>query len=264
MTHAEIYSVAKYKSPFREAFPAGNQEWGKLDATLSERLLEERYRDLLEGKVAGSNFPTLLQFYAHGITESPIGRAIPGSRPTVNCPLSGKLVLQETIESQIDPDTLASIKLEQSKTQWRQQVKDGDTVRGFADWLAASEEQQAPESDWWNERQKYIEDILAKPLLSSDPEANRSWVFPDEVAPELPIVQKPFVESTSDERTVNNVMRHAYRVLNDDEKANMQKIKDMGLEFWNLIDSIGSDRELSNAKTRIEEAVMWGVKSISK
>lgn len=79
-----------------------------------------------------------------------------------------------------------------------------------------------------------------------------------------PVVQEAFVTSTSDERTVNNVMRHAYRVLNDDEKANMQKIKDMGLEFWNLIDSIGSDRELSNAKTRIEEAVMWAVKSISK
>lgn len=27
------------------------------------------------------------------------------------------------------------------------------------------------------------------------------------------------VQSTSDERTVNNVMRHAYRVLSDDEKA---------------------------------------------
>lgn len=74
----------------------------------------------------------------------------------------------------------------------------------------------------------------------------------------------PTVVSTSDERTVNNVMRHAYRVLNEDEKAQMQKVKDMGLEFWNLIDSLGSDRELSNAKTRIEEAVMWATKSITK
>jgi hypothetical protein len=71
------------------------------------------------------------------------------------------------------------------------------------------------------------------------------------------------VESTSDERTVNNVMRHQYRVLSQDEKEKMQKVKDMGLEFWNLIDSLGTSRELSNAKTRIEEAVMWGVKHLT-
>lgn len=29
------------------------------------------------------------------------------------------------------------------------------------------------------------------------------------------------VDSTSDARTINNVMRHAYRVLSDDEKAQM-------------------------------------------
>jgi hypothetical protein len=38
-----------------------------------------------------------------------------------------------------------------------------------------------------------------------------------------------FVDSASDERVVNNVMRHAYRVLSDSEKAQMQKIKDVGL-----------------------------------
>lgn len=72
------------------------------------------------------------------------------------------------------------------------------------------------------------------------------------------------VDSTSDQRTVNNVMRHAYRVLTDEEKKNMQKIKDMGLEFWNLLDSLGSSRELSLAKTKVEEAVMWGVKDLTK
>ncbi len=37
------------------------------------------------------------------------------------------------------------------------------------------------------------------------------------------------VDSTSDQRTVNNVMRHQYRVLTDTEKAQMQAIKDSGL-----------------------------------
>ncbi len=71
------------------------------------------------------------------------------------------------------------------------------------------------------------------------------------------------VESTSDERVVNNVMRHAYRVLSDEEKQQMQDIKDKGLEFFNLLESIGQSREISLAKTKIEEAVMWGVKHIT-
>ena len=72
------------------------------------------------------------------------------------------------------------------------------------------------------------------------------------------------VDSTSDARTINNVMRHGYRVLSDDEKAQMQAIKDKGLELWTLIGSIGESRELSLAKTRTEEAVMWAVKHITR
>lgn len=72
------------------------------------------------------------------------------------------------------------------------------------------------------------------------------------------------VNSTSDERTVNNTMRHAYRVLSDEEKAQMQAIKDKGLELHDLIDSIGGSRELSLAKTKTEEAVMWAVKHITR
>jgi hypothetical protein len=72
------------------------------------------------------------------------------------------------------------------------------------------------------------------------------------------------VDSASDERTVNNVMRHEYRVLNDGEKARMQRIKDMGLDFHQYMDNIGQSRELSLAKIKIEEAVMWAVKHITK
>lgn len=71
------------------------------------------------------------------------------------------------------------------------------------------------------------------------------------------------VSSTSDERTVNNTMRHAYRVLSDEEKAAMQKIKDDGLAFHDLIAGLGNSRELSIAKTKIEEAVMWAVKHLT-
>ncbi len=72
------------------------------------------------------------------------------------------------------------------------------------------------------------------------------------------------VKSTSDERVVNNTMRHQYRVLTDEEKAAMQKIKDMGLDFHTYIESLGKSRELSLALTKIEETVMWAVKHLTK
>jgi len=73
----------------------------------------------------------------------------------------------------------------------------------------------------------------------------------------------PAVHSTSDERTVNNVMRHAYRVLTEEEKVAMQKLKDTGLEFHNYLSSLGNSRELSIAKTKLEEVVMWSVKHLT-
>lgn len=71
------------------------------------------------------------------------------------------------------------------------------------------------------------------------------------------------VSSTSDQRVVNNVMRHEYKVLSDAEKEAMKTVKDMGLEFHNYIVALGSSRNLSLASTKIEEAVMWAVKHIT-
>lgn len=72
------------------------------------------------------------------------------------------------------------------------------------------------------------------------------------------------VQSASDERTVNNTMRHQYRVLSDVDMAQMQTCKDMGFAFHEYVESIGQSRELSLAKTKIEEAVMWAVKHITR
>jgi hypothetical protein len=71
------------------------------------------------------------------------------------------------------------------------------------------------------------------------------------------------IESTSDRRTENNVMRHQYKVLSDAEKQNMTSVKDCGLSFFELCGSLGNSRELSLAKTKVEEAVMWAVKHIT-
>lgn len=72
------------------------------------------------------------------------------------------------------------------------------------------------------------------------------------------------VNSTADARTINNVMRHEYRVLSESEKALMQRIKDDGLALYEFLDSLGNSRELSLAKTKVEEAVMWSVKHLTR
>lgn len=75
------------------------------------------------------------------------------------------------------------------------------------------------------------------------------------------------VDSTSDDRTVNNVMRHEYRVLSESEKVDMRAIKDAGADLVRHIQTLetrrGPSRELSIAKTKTEEAVMWAVKHIT-
>lgn len=73
------------------------------------------------------------------------------------------------------------------------------------------------------------------------------------------------INSTEDARVVNNVVRHEYRVLDANEKANMKMIKDCGLDFLILIEQLGLEgREISIGKTKIEEAVMWCVRGITK
>lgn len=79
-----------------------------------------------------------------------------------------------------------------------------------------------------------------------------------------PVTDK--VDSASDDRTANNgpdTVRHNYRVLNDQEKANMVAVKDKGKEFLDLLETLKPTRENSLAKTKVEEAVMWAVKSIT-
>jgi hypothetical protein len=72
------------------------------------------------------------------------------------------------------------------------------------------------------------------------------------------------VSSESDERTVNNVMRHQYRVLTADEEEAMLWIKDQGLTMTEYIVShVSAGREASIARTKIEEAVMWAVKGLT-
>ena len=74
-----------------------------------------------------------------------------------------------------------------------------------------------------------------------------------------------FVNSESDKRVVNNDVRHQYRVLSEEEKAAMLWIKDQALTMMEFIDArVPAGREVSLAKTKIEEAVMWSIKGLTK
>lgn len=80
------------------------------------------------------------------------------------------------------------------------------------------------------------------------------------------------IDSTADARTDNNTVRHQYRVLTDNEKADVSAIKAAGEDFLRHLDTVQSHyhagsslgRELALARTKVEEAVMWAVKGITK
>lgn len=63
---------------------------------------------------------------------------------------------------------------------------------------------------------------------------------------------------------MSDVMRQTYRPLTDQEKVQMEEIKIRGQDFYDLCGLIGESRELSLAKTKIEEAVMWATKHITR
>lgn len=65
---------------------------------------------------------------------------------------------------------------------------------------------------------------------------------------------------------MNNVMRHKYKDLSEAEKIQIKYLKDEGLRFWEAIHSLDAfgSRELSLAKTKVEEAVFWATKHLSR
>lgn len=72
-----------------------------------------------------------------------------------------------------------------------------------------------------------------------------------------------YVDSTSDERVRNDVVRHEYRILSEEEKMQVKELKDLGADFIALCQKTGKSRELSLAVTKMEEAVFWSVKHVT-
>ena len=71
------------------------------------------------------------------------------------------------------------------------------------------------------------------------------------------------IGSEQDGRIANSTVRHSYRILTDEEKADMLQLKDIGQAFIDKCKSLGGSRELSLAITNAEQAVMWAVKHVT-
>jgi hypothetical protein len=60
-----------------------------------------------------------------------------------------------------------------------------------------------------------------------------------------------------------DVMRMEYRPLNADQSAQILAIKGNAASLYGHLCTFGASRELSLAKTKLEEAVMWATKHIT-
>ena len=62
-----------------------------------------------------------------------------------------------------------------------------------------------------------------------------------------------------------DVMRKTYRELTPAEKENLENVKMLGEQFFNYLNAyVAPSRERALALTKIEEAVMWATKGLTK
>lgn len=119
----------------------------------------------------------------------------------------------------------------------------------------------------WRFSSPWHGEYFAKEIRALDPAAIAASIHQNPSQAELGKHKEPtmkHVDSTSDDRTANNAVRHQYRVLTDTEKQQMVDLKDLGAAFISKCQEIGGSREMSLAITNAEQAVMWAVKHVTK
>lgn len=77
--------------------------------------------------------------------------------------------------------------------------------------------------------------------------------------------ETPTGDTREDTRTHRAMaaMRATYRELTTRDKMHMDALKGHGAALWALIDSLGESRELSLAKTHVEDAIMRATRHIT-
>lgn len=140
-----------------------------------------------------------------------------------------------------------------------------ETKNPFGEWMPCRSSDKPLERTSEGKRQLQRVMRIPEHLLSASLKDLQHWA--DGMAdtpPGVPQTAPDMVDSASDQRTVNNVLRHEYRVLTEDEKAAMGAIKDAGAAFIALLDLVpnGVEKDMAVIKTR--EAVMWAVNGLTK
>lgn len=59
---------------------------------------------------------------------------------------------------------------------------------------------------------------------------------------------------------LDNTFRHHYSQIDEQCKADLVEIKDAALALKKVLDKFPGSREMSLAKTKLEEAAMWAIK----
>jgi ribosomal protein S17 len=63
---------------------------------------------------------------------------------------------------------------------------------------------------------------------------------------------------------MNDIFRKKTQYVNEETKHLITKVKEKAEELYGDIVSCGESREISIAKTKLEEAVMWTVKHLTR
>lgn len=80
---------------------------------------------------------------------------------------------------------------------------------------------------------------------------------------ELEELAKKYEQLYPQESSSPDVMNKENKSLSDEQIKNIELIKNIGNGFHEMLDLLTKNREISLAKTKLEECVMWAVKGVS-
>ncbi len=72
------------------------------------------------------------------------------------------------------------------------------------------------------------------------------------------------VPQLTPQEQAEQAIRPVYRELSDAQKGMVVLVKSEGITLYTTLCNLPSSREVSLAKTKLEEAVMWAVKAVTK
>lgn len=63
---------------------------------------------------------------------------------------------------------------------------------------------------------------------------------------------------------MSDIFRKEYREISESEKSSIENIKERAEALYELLNAFPTNRESALSVTKLEEAVMWAIKSITR